>query len=109
MARRDSRYQDVKRFAPDPMGRRDFKGLMPRRIVNTPGVLEHVVVSGQRLDGMAQNFYGQDRRWWRIPDANVRFFYGGDLVAAVDNPEVDPFERADMPARVILIPRREEQ
>ena len=109
MARKDSQYQSVKLFAPDPLGRTQFKGLMPRPIPRTPGVLEHIVVAGQRLDRLGQNFYNQDRRWWRIPDANIRFFYGGDLVAAIDDPAADAFHRADMPSRVILIPKREEQ
>lgn len=109
MARKDSRYQNVKLFAPDPLGRTGFKGLMPRLIPKTPGVLEHIVGAGERLDRLGQNFYNHDRRWWRIPDANIRFFYGGDMVAKIDAPETDPFDRTDMPSRVILIPKKEGQ
>jgi len=109
MARRDSRYQYTKQFTPDPLRRVRFTGLMPRLIPKTPGVIEHVVVAHQRLDRLGQNFYNQDRRWWRIPDANVRFFYSGDMVAIVDQPEADPFRRKDMMSRVILIPKREDQ
>jgi nucleoid-associated protein YgaU len=41
-----------------------------RRIPSTPGVLEHVVVEGERLDQLAQRFYGDPLKSWLILDAN---------------------------------------
>ena len=41
-----------------------------RRIPSTPGVLEHVVMEGERLDQLAQRFYGDPLKSWLILDAN---------------------------------------
>lgn len=108
MRRRNSRYQKTKKFAPDPLGRTAFKGLVPRSISHASGVLEHMVVSGQRLDQLAHDFYNNDRYWWRIPDANNLFLHGGDMVAAVDEKEKDIFNRTDMRGQIILIPKKED-
>ncbi len=44
--------------------------LAARRIPPTPGVFEHVVVAGERLDHLASRFYGDPRKYWLIVDAN---------------------------------------
>jgi nucleoid-associated protein YgaU len=41
-----------------------------RRIPPTPGVVEHTVVEGERLDHLAQRFYGDPLKSWLILDAN---------------------------------------
>jgi nucleoid-associated protein YgaU len=46
------------------------RALELRRIPSTPGVLEHVVVEGERLDQLAQRFYGDPLKSWLILDAN---------------------------------------
>lgn len=46
------------------------RALELRRIPPTPGVLEHVVVEGERLDQLAQRFYGDPLKSWLILDAN---------------------------------------
>jgi nucleoid-associated protein YgaU len=44
--------------------------LAARRIPPTPGVFEHVVMDGERLDQLASRFYGDPRKYWLILDAN---------------------------------------
>jgi nucleoid-associated protein YgaU len=46
------------------------RALELRRIPSTPGVLEHVVAEGERLDQLAQRFYGDPLKSWLILDAN---------------------------------------
>jgi len=46
------------------------RALVLRRIPPTPGMLEHVVVEGERLDQLAQRFYGDPLKSWLILDAN---------------------------------------
>jgi nucleoid-associated protein YgaU len=46
------------------------RALALRGIPPTPGVLEHVVVEGERLDQLAQRFYGDPLKSWLILDAN---------------------------------------
>ena len=70
-------------------------GIMPhtlarRRLPEAPGVIEHVVMEGERLDHLAARFYGDARKSWLILDAN---------------PDVlDPFELL-RPGRRIRIPQ----
>src|SRR5689334_23143559 len=76
---RGSRYQDTKRFTAAADGRPPFPGTRPREIGLPVGVLEHTVQAGQRLDLLALHYYNDDRKWWRILDANQAIVYGGDL------------------------------
>jgi nucleoid-associated protein YgaU len=46
------------------------RALGRRRILPTPGVLEHVVLEGERLDQLAHRFYGDPLKSWLILDAN---------------------------------------
>jgi nucleoid-associated protein YgaU len=46
------------------------RALAARRIPPRPGVLEHVVTEGERLDQLAGRFYGDPRKYWLILDAN---------------------------------------
>ena len=63
-----------------------------RRIPPTPGVLEHVVVEGERLDQLAQRFYGDPLKSWLILDANPE--------------ELDPFLLL-RPGRRIKVPQNQ--
>ncbi|THB70270.1 MAG: hypothetical protein D6B28_09675 [Gammaproteobacteria bacterium] len=74
-----------------------FKGLRFREIKPATGVIEYEVKQGDRLDHLAQNFYNNDRMWWRILDANPHVSYGADLMLDID-----------MLGSVILIPRESE-
>lgn len=77
-----SRYAQVPRFEPDPDGRADFKGVRARAIARAPGVLEHTLGADDRPDQLAGEYYGADRAWWRILDANPEFLIAGPLYAA---------------------------
>ncbi|MEQ9504516.1 MAG: hypothetical protein RIT81_47095 [Deltaproteobacteria bacterium] len=56
-----------------------FRGTRPRGIQTLPGILEHTVERGQRLDLLALHYYNDDRLWWRILDANPSISYAGEL------------------------------
>lgn len=96
MLLKNSRYKDVPTFAQDPDGRAEFRGLRPRPIPPTEAVLEHTVQAGDRLDELARHYYGNDRLWWRILDANPRFTFAGHLLVE------------EMEGEAILIPRAKE-
>ena len=46
------------------------RSLQARRVPPTPGVIEHVVLEGERLDQLAARFYGDPFKYWLILDAN---------------------------------------
>lgn len=46
------------------------RALERRRIPSSPGVVEHLVAEGERLDQLAQRFYGDPLKSWLILDAN---------------------------------------
>ena len=96
MLLKNSRYKDVPSFAPDPDERVAFRGLRPRPIPPTEGVLEHTVQAGDRLDELARHYYGNDRLWWRILDANPQITFAGHLLVE------------EMEGDAILIPRAKE-
>ena len=76
----DSRYSSSRLFSlPEDQAQR-FAGIRPRDIGTASGVVEHVVQQGERLDLLALHYYNDDRRWWRIVDANPEIIYSHDLV-----------------------------
>ncbi|MCB1125258.1 MAG: tail protein X [Verrucomicrobiae bacterium] len=79
MLLKDSRYLGTRRFDPDPTGTVRCKGTTSRAIGPATGVLEHVVREGDRLDLLARHYYGDDRLWWRILDANPDLLNGAWL------------------------------
>lgn len=70
--RRDPRrrYSLTSRFLQVPGQPQVAAFLMPRRILPKPGHVLHVVVAGDRLDRLAQHYYGDPRLWWAIAQAN---------------------------------------
>lgn len=102
-----SRYADIAPFAPDPLGRTGFKGLLPRPISQAPGALEHSVVVGERLDLLSLSYFSDDRYWWRIMDANAGFLCGTDMTLTPDLVIDDPFGRSSMVGRTVLVPPKE--
>jgi hypothetical protein len=70
---RDSRYRGVAEVSrDDPDGRTLLvKDLRPRPEVS--GTFRHTLTGLDRLDHMAQTYYGKPRKWWRICDANPEF------------------------------------
>lgn len=91
-----SRYRDSPHFALREDGSEVFPGLRSRKIGPASAVIEHEVEADNRLDRLAGNYYGNDRLWWRIVDANPENIFSGDLLDADD---------AD---QVILIPKARE-
>lgn len=96
MFQKGSRYETTSLFQPDAGGRTVFEGVRPRPIGPAPGVVEHTVQAGDRLDLLARHYYNDDRLWWRIVDANPEFVLGGDMV-------LEPME-----GEIILIPKARE-
>jgi len=93
---RGSRYEKANAFTPDPASAEVFRGVRPREIGPAPGVVEHVVKAGDRLDLLARHYFNDPRLWWRIVDANPAFLCGGDVTLR------------EMEGQVILIPRASE-
>jgi len=75
MALKGSRYENGKFFSAGGT----FTGYRPRQIATATPVLEYKVKDGDRLDLLALYFYKNDRKWWRIIDANPSITFGGDL------------------------------
>jgi len=59
-----------------------FRGRRPRVIGLASPVLEYTVKEGDRLDLLSLYFYNNDRKWWRILDANPEIIFGADLSLA---------------------------
>lgn len=84
-----SRYAPVEVITPPDISGERHRVLALRRLPDTPGVVEHVVSEGDRLDLLAHRFYGDPIKYWLILDAN---------------PDVlNPFQLLQ-PGRRILIP-----
>jgi len=80
MLLKGSRYLTARTFSPATGGRDTFPGLRPRAVATLPGVVEHTVIVGDRLDLLARHYYNDDRLWWRIVDANPEVVFAGDLL-----------------------------
>lgn len=100
-----SYYEAIPTLDRDDQGNRPaFKGVRPRPIPATEPVLEHSVVTGDRLDSVAQNYYANSRDWRRLADANSETLFAEDLIygeSTTDRPDVRQGAR-------VLIPRRRE-
>lgn len=77
MAMKGSRYERGDLFVTGAEA--PFKGYRPRLISTATPVLEYRVKEGDRLDLLALYFYKNDRKWWRILDANPSIVFGADL------------------------------
>lgn len=106
--KRKSRYHDTPGFAADPRGNSDFKGVRPREIPAAPGIVEHVIEGGVRLDNLADNYYDNDRQWFRFGDANWGFMHAPDMALDLGknhNQDTDKLGREDRVGKIILIPK----
>jgi nucleoid-associated protein YgaU len=74
------RYSTTPRFAAAPGQPPVFPGLMPRRILPKSGHILHQVIAGDRLDRLAQRYYGDGRLWWVIAQANPEVGVASDLL-----------------------------
>jgi nucleoid-associated protein YgaU len=88
-----SRYNRADVITPAGADGRAREVLVARQVPTTPGVLEHVVLEGERLDHLAGRFYGDPTRYWLVLDANPE--------------ELNPL-RLLRPGRRIRIPRDRE-
>jgi len=79
MAAKGSRYIKTIFFKGEGDGAPLFLGTRPRAIDQATPVLEYRVKEGDRLDLLSLYFYNNDRKWWRILDANPQVVFGGDL------------------------------
>lgn len=94
MLSRDSRYDaDFLSFRADSPEGTSFQGTRAREIQAALGVLEHMLVAGDRLDLLALHYYNDPAKWWLILDANPSILYAG-------SGELD-----EHLGRVIVIPR----
>jgi hypothetical protein len=91
-----SRYKDCRRFSADARGALRGKGVRPRDMGPAVGVLEHVIAQGDRLDLLADHYFGDPRLWWRILDANPDLGSGAE------------FAQKERAGEVILIPKAKE-
>jgi nucleoid-associated protein YgaU len=91
-----SRYEKTALFKPSADGQTVFAGVRARQIGSAPGMIEHTVQTGDRLDLLARHYYNDDRLWWRIVDANPLFINGADMMLK------------EMEGQVILIPKAKE-
>jgi hypothetical protein len=91
---RQSRYRTVPPVtAPDPQGRRLPAGGL-RALPDVAGTVRHRVSAGDRLDQLAQTYYGRPEQWWHICDANPEVLSPLELVGA------EPVTTTDFPVVV---------
>lgn len=95
MLLKNSRYQPARAFVAAE-DRPLFSGIRARALGPAAGVIEHMVATGERLDGLAYHYYNDSRLWWRILDANPDVLFGGDLLLD------------DFAGQTLLIPRARE-
>ena len=93
MLSQSSRYRNTQPFESEEPMARQFQGTRARDIRPVPGVIEHTLTRGERLDLLALHYYGDSQRWWLILDANPGVFYAGDL------------ESEELAGTVIVIPQ----
>jgi hypothetical protein len=84
MRRKGSRYENTKAFSKD----KNFAGFRERTITSPAGILEYTLQNTDRTDLLSEAYYKNDRRWWRILDANSSFLYGFELLEEDNNGEM---------------------
>ena len=92
MIRKGSRYENTRAFSND----KSFAGTRARELTTPEGIVEYSINDSDRLDHLANNNYKNDRRWWRILDANTEYLYGFELI------------NEETPGDVIIIPSSQE-
>ncbi|HEX8696581.1 MAG TPA: hypothetical protein VF746_29445 [Longimicrobium sp.] len=80
MFSRISRYRDLPDVVTVDARGRAVRSRSLRLAEPVDGVLVHTLEEGDRLDHLAQRYYGQPRSWWRIVDANPEFLSPHALV-----------------------------
>ena len=83
MFAKNSRYVRLPESSPvDAQGDR-LRGKDLRRIPFSSGTFTHTVQTRDRLDLLAQKYYGEPTKWWQICDANPEFEFPLDLLERV--------------------------
>ena len=82
MIKKDARkrYSATESFTFEAGKRPLFHGLMPRKMRSQAAYLEHELKVGERLDSLAEDYYGDPRLWWVIAQANGVLLSPEDLV-----------------------------
>ena len=79
-----SRYKNARPFEfkrQEPAGQPGvFRGVRARDVFTLDGMVEHIVTDTDRIDLLAQHYYGDDRLWWRIIDANPQLLFADQLI-----------------------------
>lgn len=88
MIDKSSRYAGTGTYAAVDASEESIEGLELRSIPQVHGVFFHTVREGERLDHLAQRYFRDPRRFWKICDASD---------------ELDPFEVL-VPGHSVLIP-----
>lgn len=84
-----------------------FRGLMPRRVRRHVGFVEYTLKPGDRLDALAQDFYGDGRFWWVIAEANPDVLLPADLVYTPGPDETTGLARIAAGTRIVIPTRPE--
>jgi|GEM_PF-502357 nucleoid-associated protein YgaU len=105
-----SYYEAVSPFAPDDRGRKVFPGVRARPLAAPEPIVEHAVALKERLDSLAQHYYGEPRDWRRIAEANPDEIFAEDLLWQPEPllPAQDDGLGSERLGKVVLIPRRRE-
>lgn len=103
-----SDYETTPLFAPTEFGEVVFRGLRARALRQPEAVLEHTVALGERLDGLAQEYFGQSRAWRWLLEANPDVLFPDDLLWSTDAESAGENGRERL-GDVIIVPRRWER
>ena len=100
------RYSSTEAFSYPDGAPRPYRGLKPREVKAKTAYVEHEIKPGDRLDTLAQAYYGDPRLWWVIAQANPDAFFPADIVYQ-PAPDADGVVETRA-GRVIAIPSRPE-
>jgi len=107
-----SAYELTPAFEPDGRGALPFRGIRARRLRRPEAVLEHTVALRERLDSVAQEYFGESRDWRWLMESNPDVLFPEDLLWSPDESALDDDPSAAMGreriGRVVIVPRRKE-
>jgi hypothetical protein len=91
MFSKDSRYRRQQEVSSVDAGGRTLVSAALRLLPPTQGKFRHLLSDNDRADQLADKYYKQPRKWWRICDANPQFMspqalLGKDAMAEVRVP-----------------------
>ena len=106
-----SAYETTPTFERDERGVVQFRGVRARRLRRPEAVLEHTVALRERLDSVAQEYFGESRDWRWLMEANPDVLFPEDLLwspqaSAPDDPSAAMGR--ERIGKVVIVPRRKE-